>query len=102
MIPVAQALRSLAALSLLALSQVAIAAALTPGMPYYFETFDPLQRPWEPGEGLNIEEVFKNYQFYEIVPDGDGKGITVNHYIQSRKAGSEKYQVMPDRSLQKK
>ncbi len=95
-------LRSLVALCLLALSHVAIAAALTPGMPYYFESFDPIQRPWEPGEGLNIEEVFKNYQFYEIVPDSDGKEITVHHYIQSRKAGSEQYRVMPDRSLQKK
>jgi len=101
-IPAAQVLRSIAALCLLALSLATSAAALVPGTPYYFENFDPVQRPWEPGQDLNIEEVFKNYQYYEIVLDRDGKEVTVNHYIQNRKAGSEKYLVLPDRSLRKK
>jgi len=84
------------------LSLSATAAALVPGTPSYFESFDPAQRPWEPGQDLNIEEVFKNYQYYEIVLDGGGQEITVNHYIQNRKAGSEKYRLLPDRSLRKK
>lgn len=75
---------------------------LTPGMPHYFEHFDPTQKPWEPGQGLNIEEVFKNYQYYEIVLDQGGKEITVNHFIRNNKAGSEKYLLLPDRSLRKK
>ena len=102
MIPAAQVLRSIATLCLLVLPHAVAAAALVPGTPYYFGNFDPVQRPWEPGQDLNIEEVFKNYQYYEIVLDRDGKEITVNHYIQNRKAGSEKYLVLPDRSLRKK
>jgi len=78
------------------------AGKFTPGAPYYFDNFDPGQQPWEPGRNLNIEEVFKNYQYYEIVLDQDGKEITVNQYIRGSKAGSEKYLVLPDGALQKK
>lgn len=78
-----------------------LADKLTPGMPHYFDSFDAGQRPWEPGQHLNIEEVFKNYQYYEIVLDRDSKGIVVNQYIRGSKAGSEKYRVLPDGSLQK-
>ncbi|OGS98887.1 MAG: hypothetical protein A3F73_12800 [Gallionellales bacterium RIFCSPLOWO2_12_FULL_59_22] len=77
------------------------AGRLAPGTPYYFDSFDAGQRPWEPGQGLNIEEVFKNYEYYEIVLDRDGNGLTVNHYVSGSKAGSEKYRVLPDGSLQK-
>jgi len=96
----------LAVFFLLALPLVTGAASLadkmTPEISYYYEHFDPGQRPWKPGGNLNIEEVFKNYQFYEIVLDKDGKEITVNEYIQGNKAGSEKYLILPDRSLRKK
>ena len=78
-----------------------LADKLTPGMPHYFDSFDAGQRPWQPGQHLNIEEVFKNYQYYEIVLDRDSKGIMVNQYIRGSKAGSEKYRVLPDGSLQK-
>lgn len=95
-----------AALCLLALSFAAGAAGpadkFTPGTPYYFENFDPGQQPWDPGQDLNIEEVFKNYQYYEIVFSKDGKEITVNHYVQNRKTDSVKYRIMPNWTLQKK
>jgi hypothetical protein len=98
--------RILAALFLLALPHSASAASLantfTPGTPYYFNDFDPIQQPWEPGQHLNIEEVFKNYQYFEIVFDQDGKGITVNRYLRGSKESSEKYLVLPDKSLRKK
>ncbi len=74
---------------------------LTPETSHYFDSFDATQRPWEPGHPLNIEEVFKNYQYYEIRLDRDGKGIVVNQYIRGSKAASEKYRVLPDGSLQK-
>lgn len=74
---------------------------LVPGAPYYFDSFDPGQRPWTPGQHLNIEEVFKNYQYYEIVLDEDGKGITVNQYVRGSKSDSAKYTLMPDGSLRK-
>ena len=97
--------RIMLALCLFTLSLCAGAASLaerfTPGMPYYYESFDPAQRPWRPGQHLNVEEVFKNYQYYEIEFDQDGKGITVNTFIKGNKASSEKYLVLPDGSLQK-
>lgn len=85
-----------------AASAASLADVMAPGAPYYYESFDPGQRPWKPGDDFNFEEVFKNYQFYEIVLDNDGKGITVDQYIKGNKVGSEKYLVLPDGSLQKK
>ena len=74
----------------------------TPGTLYYFNDFDPGQRPWEPGQFLNFEEVFKNYQYYEIVFNQDGSEITVSRYLRGSKEGSEKYFILPDKSLRKK
>jgi hypothetical protein len=95
----------LAAILLLVLTYAASAASVadkfTPGTPYYFDHFDPVQKPWDPGQYLNIEEVFKNYQYYEIVFDQDGKGIMVYRYLRGTKEGSDKYLVLPDNSLQK-
>jgi hypothetical protein len=95
----------LAAFLLLALPNAASAASVadrfTPGTHYYFDHFDPGQKPWDPGQYLNIEEVFKNYQYFEIVFDQDGKGITVYRYLRGIKEGSDKYLVLPDNSLQK-
>lgn len=94
-----------AILVLFALPFVASAATLAnefrPGTPYYFDSFDPGQQPWKPGRHLNIEEVFKNYQYYEIVLDREGREITVNQYIRGVKAGSERYLELPDGSLRK-
>lgn len=96
----------LAALYLYALTFTVSAASLadkfTPGTPYYFDHFDPGYKPWDPGQQLNIEEVFKNYQYYEIVFDQDGNGITVNRFLRGSNESSEKYLVLPDKSLLKK
>jgi hypothetical protein len=96
----------LAALFLFALPCAVSAASpadrFTPGTPYYFNDFDPGRKPWDPGQQLNVEEVFKDYQYYEIVFDQDGKGITVNRFLRGSKEGSEKYLVLPDNSLLKK
>lgn len=98
--------RAIAGLCLLGLPLAADAASfvdkLTPGTSYYYDNFDPGQQTWEPGQYLNFEEVFKNYQYYEIVLDQNGKGITVNQYIRGGKAGSEKYLILPDGSLRRK
>lgn len=99
-------MRPIVALCLLALSFAVGAATpmdkFMPGTPYYFENFDPAMQPWEPGQDLNIEEVFKNYQYYEIVFDENSNEINVKHYIQNRKADSVKYRIMPNWTLQKK
>ena len=74
---------------------------LTPGSKYYFDGFDPKGKPWVVGKPLNIEEVFKNYQYVEIVVDHDGKAITVIQYIQGSKRETVRYQVMPGGALRK-
>lgn len=99
--------RIMAVLTLLALSFTTSAATpavdkLKPGASYYYDNFDPEQRPWKPGQSLNIEEVFKNYQYYEILLDRNGSEITVHHFIRGEKADSKKYLILPDGSLQKK
>lgn len=74
---------------------------LAPGARYYFDNFDPVPKPWRPGTPLNIEEVFKNYQYVEIVPDEDGKVITVNRYIQGNRMATSRYRFTPDGGLEK-
>ena len=73
-----------------------------PGVPYYFENFDPAMKPWDPGQDLNIEEVFKNYVYYEIIFNRSGREITVNRYLQNRKESSDRFLVRPDRTLEAK
>lgn len=92
---------ALCALPLLA-GAASFVEKMQPGVKYYYENFDPEQRPWDPGQDLNYEEVFKNYQFYELVLDTARQEITVNHFIQNNKAGSQKYLLLPDGGLRKK
>lgn len=73
-----------------------------PGVPHYFDTFDPAAKPWNPGQELNIEDVFKNYRYYEVFFDGSGREITVHTYIQNRKTESAGYRILPDGSLERK
>ncbi|MBZ0094904.1 MAG: hypothetical protein K8H75_05905 [Sulfuricella sp.] len=83
-------------------SAASLAEKFQSGVPYYFENFDPAMKPWEPGQDLNIEEVFKNYIYYEIIFDPSGREITVNRYLQNRKEKSDRFLVRPDRSLKAK
>ncbi|MHB9101541.1 MAG: hypothetical protein ACYC2E_08525 [Sulfuricella sp.] len=50
-------------------------------------------KPWYPGQDLNLEEVFKNYVYYEIIFDQYGREITVNRYLQNRKERSDRFLV---------
>ncbi|TAN85390.1 MAG: hypothetical protein EPN14_01155 [Gallionella sp.] len=86
----------------LAASAAPLAEKLAPGTPYYFDSFNAGKQPWEHGQHLNLEEVFKNYQYYEIVLDQNGREMTVNQFIRGNKTGSEKYLILPDGSLRKK
>lgn len=83
-------------------SASAAAEPLKPGGVYYFEDFDPAMKPWSPGEGLNFEEVFKNYIYYEVVVGKAGREITVNRYTQNTMDRSDKYLIRPDGSLEAK
>jgi len=77
-------------------------ARFQPGVTYYFDAFDPNQKPWSPGFDLNYEEVFKNYEFYEIVFSSSGKEFTVNRYIRNNKTDCEQYLLNPDGSITRK
>ncbi len=92
----------IAALFWVGASAASLAEKFQPGVPYYFENFDPAMKPWDPGQDLNIEEVFKNYIYYEIIFDQSGREITVNRYLQNRKEKSDRFLVRPDRSLEAK
>lgn len=92
----------LAAIFLTATGQAHADGRFEPGIPYYFDTFEPDQKPWNPGHDLNYEEVFKNYLFFEIIFTPSGKEITVNRFIQNNKVDSEQYLLNPDGSLSRK
>lgn len=94
--------RAIAALCLLVLPLAMAAEGIAPGTSYYYADFDPGQQPWQPGQALNFEEVFKNYQYYEIVVAQDGREMTVNQFIRGDKTGSTRYLLLPDGSLQKR
>ena len=72
-----------------------------PDTSYYFEHFDPQQKPWRPGQDLNVEEVFKNYQYYEIQFRNGGREVLVNRYIQNQKEAGVRYRIMDDGALVK-
>lgn len=72
-----------------------------PDLPHYFEHFDAGQKPWLPGQSLNIEEVFKNYQYFEIYFLKQGSEIKVRRYINNRKDHEERFRILPDGSLEK-
>lgn len=48
------------------------AQTFEPDTPYLYDSFEPQQKPWQPGRDLNIEEVFKNYQYFEVIFGRDG------------------------------
>jgi hypothetical protein len=92
----------IAALFWVGASAASLAEKFQPGVPYYFENFDPAMKPWNPGQDLNIEEVFKHYIYYEIIFDPSGREITVNRYLQNRRERSDRFLVRPDQSLEAK
>lgn len=75
------------------------AANFDSGVPYYVESFDPAKVPWEPGSKLNLEEVFKNYQYYEILFDKPSNSITVKRYIRGITVDEVRYLLQSDNTL---
>lgn len=92
----------LAALFSFGACAASLAEKFEPGTPYYFENFDPAMKPWDPGQGLNIEEVFKNYLYYEIIFDKSGHELTVNRYLRNGKERSDRYLIRDDGALEPK
>lgn len=72
-----------------------------PDTPYYFEHFNPEQKPWKPGQDLNVEEVFKNYLYYEIRLAKNRQELRVIRYIRNHPEDSVRYRIRPDGALEK-
>ncbi|MBZ0104165.1 MAG: hypothetical protein K8H84_00910 [Sulfuricella denitrificans] len=83
----------------LTLNTASAGQSFAPDTPHYFDHFDPDQKPWQPGQALNIEEVFKNYQYYEIRFLKQGTEIQVRRYINNNPDGGGRYRILPDGSL---
>lgn len=65
----------------------------------YYDTFDPDRVPWEPGEEMNLEEVFKNYRYFSIERDDDR--LTVTEYLRGKAEPAQQYRIDATGRLQK-
>jgi len=67
--------------------------------PRYYSAFDPDRKPWKPDPELNLEEVFKNYQYYAIEYGAGRRRLTVTHYVNGAVADVTAWRVDEDGSL---
>jgi len=80
-------------------SAVAEVATPQPGTPYYYDEFDPGLKPWRPASERNLEEVFKNYRYYEIIYTAEPQAIQVRQYVKGTVNTTTNYAIQPDGSL---
>lgn len=92
-------MKRLALILCLWLAIPASADDFVPDTPYLFETFDPQQRPWTPGRDMNIEEVFKNYEYFEVVFGRDGGLLKVSTIRQGKRSEVRYFRRLPDGGL---
>jgi len=76
-------------------------AQTDPEEPHFYAEFDPAVKPWQPPEEKNYEEVFKNYQYYEIRYTNGGRTFTVKRIVRGATLGTDTYKVAGDGGLQK-
>ena len=67
--------------------------------PYYFSEFNPAS--WKVENELNYEEVYKNFEYFEVIFNKSCEEITVKRYKKGAFDSSEKYRINADASLQK-
>ena len=75
------------------------AQTFEPDTPYLYDSFEPQQKPWQPGRDLNIEEVFKNYQYFEVIFGRDGL-MKVSTIRQGKRSEVRFYRRLPDGGLE--
>lgn len=92
-------MRRLALLLCFWLALQASAEEFVPDTPYLFETFDPQQKPWTPGRDMNIEEVFKNYEYFEVLFGRDGGLLKVSTIRQGKRSEVRYFRRLPDGGL---
>lgn len=70
-----------------------------PNSPYYFSEFNPSS--WKVEDEVNYEEVYKNFEYFEVIFNKNCDDITVKRYKKGQFVSSEKYKVDSDGSIQK-
>ncbi len=70
-----------------------------PNSPYFFSEFNPSS--WEVEDEVNYEEVYKNFEYFEVIFNKSCDEITVKKYIKGEFGSSEKYQLNADGVLSK-
>lgn len=62
-----------------------------PGSPYFYMEFDPAS--WKAENELNYEEVYKNFEYFEVTFNKASDEITVKKYIKGEIHSTEKYRL---------
>lgn len=70
-----------------------------PNTPYYFSEFHPAS--WKVEDELNYEEVYKNFEYFEVSFNNSCDEITVKRYMKGQFDSIEKYKVDSDGSIKK-
>jgi mono/diheme cytochrome c family protein len=79
---------------------VELASRALPEDPRFYAEFNPELKPWKPAVERNLEEVFKNYQYYAISENPTQRTLTVVHYREGEVAEVTRYRLQPDGALQ--
>lgn len=90
----------MAVLSVARAASAASTHTFEPGIPYYFDELNSESVPWQPGPERNLEEVFKNYQYFEMVFDDDGRIFTARRYIKGTIHDEQRFRVLDTGGLQ--
>jgi mono/diheme cytochrome c family protein/DNA-binding beta-propeller fold protein YncE len=67
--------------------------------PHYYTEFNAGRKPWQAAEEKNLEEVFKNHEYFAIVYTNGGAELEVSHYLNGAVADVSHWQLQPDGSL---
>lgn len=70
-----------------------------PKTPYYFSDFNP--SAWKVEDELNYEEVYKNFEYFEVSFNKSCDEITVKRYKKGQLDSSERFKLNTDGTIQK-
>ena len=78
---------------------VSAAEKCRPNASYYFSEFNSAS--WKVENEVNFEEVYKNFEYFEVIFNKSCDEITVKRYKKGEFDSSEKYKVDSNGSIQK-
>jgi hypothetical protein len=84
-------------ISLLLASGALAEERCSPDRPYYFSEFNPAT--WKVENEQNYEEVYKNYEYFEVLFSRTCDEIMVKKYVKGRFSAAERYRLSIDGSL---